>query len=198
VDFGELLGGIGTFDLLVILFFFAFFVLGYIQGTIRRLLGIASVLFSFLLAANLMGPLGGFLAQHWEQYPTQYSHMIAFGTIFLAAVIAFTVIIQGFYKTQPLFEKARFADELIGGVLGLLQAAILLGAVIIVLDSFYRIPGIPANFNELPGLRAFWTAMDASQTANVFRDTTIPVFFTAFGLFIPNALKVLYPGGGAG
>jgi uncharacterized membrane protein required for colicin V production len=39
------------------------FVLGFIQGTIRRVLGLASMLFSFLFAANLREPLGGYLAQ---------------------------------------------------------------------------------------------------------------------------------------
>ena len=68
--------------------------------------------------------------------------MVAFGTVFVAAAIAFALVIQGFYKPQPLFQKARFADEILGGVLGLLQAAIILGAVLIILDSFFRIPGI--------------------------------------------------------
>ena len=55
--------------------------------------------------------------------------MIAFGTVFVASAIAFALVIQGFYKPQPLFQKARFADEILGGILGLLQAAIILGAL---------------------------------------------------------------------
>ena len=48
MDFGEFLGGVGTVDLLIVLYFIGFFVLGFAQGTIRRLLGIGSILFSFL------------------------------------------------------------------------------------------------------------------------------------------------------
>ena len=51
-----------TVDLLLVLFFVGFFVLGFAQGTIRRLIGLASILFSFLFAANVAEPLGGFLA----------------------------------------------------------------------------------------------------------------------------------------
>ena len=49
---------INRFDLLVVLFCFGMFVLGFVQGTIRRVLGLASMLFSFLFAANLREPLG--------------------------------------------------------------------------------------------------------------------------------------------
>ena len=39
---------VNRFDLLVLLFAFGMFVLGFVQGTIRRVLGLASMLFSFL------------------------------------------------------------------------------------------------------------------------------------------------------
>lgn len=193
MNFGEFIAGFETFDLLVIVYFFAFFLLGFIQGTIRRVLGILSILFSFLLAANLRAPLGEFLAANWRQFPAEYSHMVGFGTVFIAAAIAFTIVIQSYYHPQPLFERQRFVDELLGGVLGLVQAALFLAAVIVILDSFFRVPGIPASPNELPLLREFWTALDGSETAVVFRETVIPLVYLLFGLFIPGALKVLYP-----
>lgn len=194
MDFGEFISGFETFDLLVVLYFAGFFVLGYFQGTIRRLLGIASILFSFLLAANLREPLGQFLASNWRQFPEQYSYMIGFGTVFIAGSIAFTVVIQGFYKTQPLFAKQRFADEILGGVLGLLQAAIFLGCLIIVLDSFFTVPGIPTSPNELPLIRDFWGAFNTSNTAGLFRDTIIPVFLTLTGPFVPFSIRQYFPG----
>ena len=54
-------------------------------------------------------------------------------------------------------------DEILGGLLGLVQAALIFGAVIIILDSFFLIPGIAADPQELPFLRDFWTALDASN-----------------------------------
>ena len=117
----------------------AFFVLGFAQGTIRRLLGIASILFSFFLAANLLEPLGDFLAENWTQFPASTATCIGFGIVFVASRSIFAIVIQSFYKPQPLFQKARFADEIIGGILGLVQAALILGVVLIILDSFFRI-----------------------------------------------------------
>lgn len=194
MDLGSFLGGIGTVDLLIALFFMGFFVLGFAQGTIRRLLGIASVLFSFLLAASLAEPLSEFLGSNWTQFPREYSYMIGFGTVYLASTVAFALVMQGFYKPQPLFQRARFADEIIGGILGLIEAGLIFGAVLVILDSFFRIPGIPTSPNELPLLRGFWGALDKTQFAQLFRDSLIPGFFTLTGLFIPAKIQAMYPG----
>src|SRR6185295_12328447 len=96
-------------------------------------------------------------------------------------------------KPQQLFQKARFADEILGGILGLVQAAIVFGAVLVILDSFFRIPGIPQDPQELPLLRDFWGGLDHTQFAILFRNTMIPAFFALIGLFVPDSIKALYP-----
>ena len=73
MDFVETLRSINVVDIVVILYLFGWFVLGYIQGTIRRLLGIASIVFSFFLSTIVSVLLGDFLAQNWKQYPPEYS-----------------------------------------------------------------------------------------------------------------------------
>jgi uncharacterized membrane protein required for colicin V production len=193
VDLGNFLDGISTVDLLIFLYFIGFFVLGFAQGTIRRLIGIASILFSFLFAANIAKPLGDYLGQNWTQFSKEYSLMIGFATVFFASAIAFALVAQGLYKSQPLFPKARFLDEIIGGILGLIEAALIFGAVLVILDSFFALPGIAADPQELPFLRDFWTALDGSNAAVLFRDTLIPGFFAVFGFLIPDWLEVLYP-----
>jgi uncharacterized membrane protein required for colicin V production len=192
VDIGGFLTSINKFDLLVLFLCFGMFVLGYIQGTIRRVLGIASMLFSFLFAANLRGPLGGYLAANWNQFPDEYAVMLGFGIVFVAATIAFTIVIQGFYHKQSLFQKATVADEIIGGVLGVVQALLLILCVIVILDSFFRIPTIPKTDGELPQLRSFYDFMNNSTTADIFRTRIIPGFINVFGLLIPTDLKAFY------
>ena len=192
MDFGEFLGGMSTVDLLLVLFFIGFFVLGFAQGAIRRVIGIGAIMFSFLLSANLFEPLGAFLASNWSQFSRQYSYMVGFGTVFLAAVIAFALVAQGWYKPQPLFAKARWADEILGGVLGLIEAGIILGATTIILGSFFLVPGIAQDPNELLGLRELWNALETSQIVDYFQSTLIPGFFTVFGLFIPDSIEVYY------
>lgn len=193
MNIGEFLGRIGVVDLLIVVYFIGFFVLGFAQGTIRRLIGIGGILLSFLFAANLADPLGKFLGDHWTQFPREYSYMLAFLGIFSVAAIILALVVQGYYKPQQLFKRARFADEILGGVLGVLQAAIIFGAVLIILDSFFRIPGVPPDPQELPFLRGFWGGLDNTQFAILFRNTLIPVVFALIGLLVPDALKARYP-----
>ena len=183
---------INRFDLLVVLFCFGMFVLGFVQGTIRRVLGLASMLFSFLFAANLREPLGGYLAENWNDYPDEYAVMLGFGIVFVAATIAFTVVIQGFYHKQALFQKASFADEVIGGLLGIVQALFLIGCIIIILDSFFLDPTIPKSDNEYPWIRSLFDLMNQSGFADLFRTRLIPGFITVFGLLIPTDIQAFY------
>jgi uncharacterized membrane protein required for colicin V production len=189
VNLGEFIGGIGT---VILLYFIGFFVLGFAQGTIRRLIGILSVLFSFLFAALLADPLGSFLGDHWTQFPRAYSYMIGFGTVFAASVIALALIVQSYYKPQQLFKKARFADEILGAFLGILQAALIFGAVLIIMDTFFLIPEVPPDPQELPFLRDFWGGLNDTQFALLFRTTLIPAIFVLIGLFIPENIKATY------
>lgn len=191
MDLSNLTSG-NRVDLLIFLFFMGFFVLGYGQGTIRRLIGIASILFSFLFAANIAQPLGDYLGANWTQFSPEYSRMLGFGTVFLAAAVAFALVTQGLYKNVPLFQNARFVDELIGGLLGIVQAGLIFGAVLIILDSFYRIPGIRSGGSEIGFLRDLWTQLDISTAAHIFRDTLFPAVFAVIGLLIPSNIKGLY------
>ena len=190
---GAFFSSAGAVDLVIILYFIGFFVLGFAQGTIRRVIGILSILFSFLFAATLSVPLGQFLADNWTQFVREYSYMIGFGTVFSASVIALALVVQSYYKPQQLFQKARFADEILGGILGLVQAAILFGAILIILDSFFLIPGIPPDPQELPFLRGFWISINDTQFATFFRSTLIPASFVLVGLFVPDRIKAFYP-----
>ena len=183
---------IDVVDVILILYFIGFFVLGFAQGTIRRLLGIGSILFSWFLAANLAEPLSGFLGRNWTQFPMEYSYMIGFLAVFLTSSIALALVAQGFYKPQPLFQKARFADEIIGGILGVVEAAIIFGAILVILDQFFLIPAMPVNPNELPFLRQIWEAIDPTQIAALFRDTLIPAFFALTGFLVPDEIEAPY------
>jgi uncharacterized membrane protein required for colicin V production len=191
VDFGEFSASLTIFDLLVGLFIFAFFIVGFMQGTIRRVLGIGSMVFSFLLAANLREPLGAFFAENWQQFSAEYSYMLAFLLVFAAATGVFSLLIQSFYTTQPLWEKYRLVDELIGGILGVLQAILFIAILVVILDSFFQVPGIPVSNGELPFIRDFWTFFDASLTAEIFREAILPIFFAIFGIFIPPEIQRL-------
>jgi uncharacterized membrane protein required for colicin V production len=198
VNVAEYIRSINPFDLVIVLILFAFFILGFIQGTIRRLIGLAAIVLSFILAANLREPLGDFLKANWRQFPADYAVMVGFGTVFVAAIIASTLVIQTYYHKIPLFRSNTVIDEMLGGLLGVVQGVLLLGAVIIILDSYFTLPG-RASDNELPVLRDVYEAYappgkPASATALIFRETLVPGFLAVTGPVLPNGLRAFYPG----
>ena len=191
MDIQAFLTSLNKFDLLIILAGFGMFVLGFIQGTIRRVLGLAAMLFSFLFAANLRDPLGNYLASEWNQFPDEYAMMLGFGIVFVVATVAFTLIIQGFYHKQALFKKNTVLDEVIGGLLGIVELALFVGCGIVILDSFFTL-NIAESSGELQFLRSIWNEMNTSTTAALFRDTLIPGFVAVFGFVLPDFIKVMY------
>lgn len=196
MDIPGTLRSIQTFDVLVVLGLFAMFILGFIQGVIRRLLGLGSILFSIVFAAQVRDLLGNFLATNWTHLPRQYSYVIGFLTVFVAASIAFSLVIQGFYKKQPLFEQTVVVDEILGGLLGIVQGLVIIGAFIVILDPYYRTPGLGVDADELAALRRLFEAYDGSETARIFRETLIPAAFSLAGGLFPQDVRIFFPTGG--
>lgn len=192
MDVIEFIEGLNLFDLIVVFFVAAFFVLGYIQGTLRRALGLAIALVSLLLALNLREPLGNWLAQYWTHVSPAYVYMLALGGSFLLIFILGSITVQTFYRKTTLFTKATVVDEAVGGILGAVQALLLVGALIIILDSYYAQPGSGTDPDELDILRDIYTFYNGSQVVELFRSSLIPLFFTLFGWIVPSELADRY------
>jgi uncharacterized membrane protein required for colicin V production len=192
VDVVEFIQGLNLFDILAAFFVAGFFVLGYIQGTLRRLLGLGIALVSLLLAMNLRDPLGSWLAQYWYQLPPQYVDMLAFGGSFVVIFVAASITAQTFYRKTTVFTKASAVDEVVGGILGVVEALLLIGTLILVFDSYYALPGIPPDPDEIDLFRTIFNFYDPSQIAGIFRDSLIPLFFALFGWIVPAELAELY------
>ena len=192
MDIVEFIQGLNLFDILVAFFVAGFFVVGYIQGTLRRLLGLAILLLSLLLALNLREPVGSWLAEYWYQLPVPYVYMLAFGGSFVVIYVAGSITVQTFYRKTQLFTKATAVDEIVGGILGAIQALLLVGTMILILDSYYTLPGIPPAPGEIGILRDIYGFYDSSQVAELYRSSLIPFFFLLFGWIAPADLVDRY------
>jgi len=189
----DILSRENLFDLLVFILLLAGFIVGYLQGAVRRLIGIVAVTFSLIVAAHLRSPLGDFLAGNWGQFPPGYSDMLAFGFLFVGMVIVFAIITQVYYERGPLLPRWRYADALLGGLLGVIQALLFIGALILILDSYFATPDLIVNAAEFTWLRDLDNAVGVSRTADLFRGTIWPAVFALIGFFIPEELRRLYP-----
>ena len=192
MDVVEFIKALNLFDLVVALFLFAMFILGYIQGAVRRVVGILTITFSFFLAAQLSVPLGSFLVKNWTYYPTEYSMMLGFLALFVAAVVAFFLIVQGTYSKTQILARHPIVDELLGGVLGVAQGLLVLMFLTIILDQYFLFAPSTAAVSEVPFLRPFWEAVNTSWFGALLHQTVIPNFISLVGFLLPTYVKATY------
>ena len=182
---------ITVFDLVIFLALLAMFVLGYAQGVVRRLLGIGAILFSLFLAAQLRQPVGEYLAHQWGAIAQSYSYMVAFGAVFVAAAVTISLGIQLSYRPAPLFNKYPVLDEILGGLLGVLEGFIILIAILLILDPHYTLPEVreTAVVGEFTFLRTIHGLLDDTVTADILRHTVIPAIFAVLGFLFPQDVR---------
>jgi uncharacterized membrane protein required for colicin V production len=182
---------IQPFDLVIFLALLAMFIVGYAQGVVRRLLGIAAILFSLILGAQLRLPLGTYLSNEWTTIVPSYSFMVAFGAVFLAASVTLSIGIQISYRPAPLFPRYPALDEFLGGLLGVLEGILILVAVLLILDPYYNDPAVKdtIGIGEFRLLRTLHEFLDPTLTASILRDNVIPAFLAIFGILMPQDVK---------
>jgi uncharacterized membrane protein required for colicin V production len=183
--------GIKQFDLVIVLALVAMFIVGYAQGTIRRLLGIAAIVFSLVLAAQVRQPLGEYLTHEWTSIAPEYSFMVAFGAVFVAAAVTLSIGIQITYRPAPLFKGYPVLDEIIGGLLGVVEGIIILIAILLILDPYYMQPQVSekAGVGEFGLLRTVHDYLDPTLTASILRHNVIPVLLGLFGFLFPQDVR---------
>ena len=95
-------------------------------------------------------------------------------------------------KPAPILAKYPIVDEILGGLLGIVQGLLIVGAGIAILDSFFRLP-IGISGQQIQFVKDVYDAVNASGSAVVFRDTLTPIFVTLVGPLLPSDLHSLYP-----
>jgi uncharacterized membrane protein required for colicin V production len=167
------------------------FFLGALQGAIRRLLGIASIVLAFLIAANSRDFVGGFFDSNWRQFNHDYNRMLAFLIVFgLSAAIA-TVLMQAFYKRVDINSNHPVVDDVVGGLVGVLEGLIVLLVLVVIFNS-YQPPLFPAS--DIPQVRDLQSALTQdSQIAMWLRDNGAPLVVHVFSPLLPSDIVRMYP-----
>ena len=193
MDIIKTVQAIGGTDMLVLLGLAAMFVLGFVQGIVRRLFGIAAMLVALVLAAQLRDPVGSFLAANWGQFPREYGYMVGFLAMFVAGVVGTTVAIQWFYRPAQLFRSYHLLEQVIAGLLGMVQGLVLIGAFLLISDPYYTTAGATEVGGELTVIRTVHAALADSATGEAFRHSLLPPFVAIAGWFLPAAVRDAFP-----
>jgi uncharacterized membrane protein required for colicin V production len=191
LDMVDFLNSVPIVDIVILLGFLAALLLGVMQGAIRRILGIVSIVLAFLVAANLRDTLGDYLAQNWRQFDLEYNRLLAFSIAFSVGVVISSVVIQGFYKRAEIYAKHPIVDDVVGGLLGLAQGILLLIVAVVIFDSSV-LPS--AQSGDVSQLRyAHDLIVNQSHIADAIRHAVAPSFVHIFSFLLPSDLVSLFP-----
>ncbi|MGA2512142.1 MAG: CvpA family protein [Candidatus Limnocylindrales bacterium] len=178
-------------DLAILLGLFAFVFIGVLEGAIRRLIGIAAILFAFLFAANLRDPVGSFLAQNWTQWDLGYNRLLAFVIIFVVLAVGASIATQGFYKRTNLLPDRPMVDDVVGGVLGLLEGVLLLMLLVVIFNSNILPAAGPGDLTLLRWGQDL--IVSQSHIASGIKSGLVPAFIHLLSGLLPSDLVSVFP-----
>jgi hypothetical protein len=117
--------------------------------------------------------------------------MVAFGAVFLAAAVTLSIGIQITYRPAPLFQRYPVLDEILGGLLGVLEGFIILVALVIILDPYYTQPKVreTVGIGEFTLLRTLFDFLDKSFVVDVVRHSVIPTIMAVVGFLFPQDVR---------
>lgn len=117
-------------DLLIVLILIASTLLGIKDGFFKKVFGVLGFWFGFVLATKYMGVVAGWLIS-WLDMDSDGAHIIGYGTIFTAVVVAVNLGYRWFGQTgkETLSPKSRIAGGVFGFAEGLVLASLLLLAM---------------------------------------------------------------------
>ena len=178
-------------DLALLLGLCLFLFLGVVQGAIRRLLGIASMVVAFILAASLRDPLGDYLSHNWTQFDLGYNKLLAFGIVFVAASVVASIAMQALYKRTDLSTDHPVVEDVIGGLLGLLQGLVLLTIGVIILGSYALPEPRPGDLTQVRDVQRM--LVQESHIGGTLRDRVAPPVVHILGPLLPSDVVSKFP-----
>jgi uncharacterized membrane protein required for colicin V production len=187
--FDDFFGSATLFDIVIVLVAMAMFVVGWFQGAIRQLIGIAAFVVAFLLAANLRDPLGDFLARNWTFWDRQFNLTLALLGLWIAFSVTLQIGIQAFYRRLVISSRLLILDEVLGGLLGAFQVFLVIALLTLTFDSYYLVTPRPVAFHDVEWARSFDALLKDSVLVGALRTALGAWLLTLLGPLLPADLK---------
>ena len=130
-------------DIIMIIVVAAFIVYGAVKGLVRLVLGSAAIALGVFLACWYHAPVEAAVSGWIKEAHVRF--FVAFGAVFLGTLLAFAIIVWFITRTLEA-TSLRWIDRLSGAALGLVIAALLLGAVLVPVTAF-----LPADSTVVGG-----------------------------------------------
>ena len=175
-------------DIGLLVFLALAFLLGVFRGAVRQLIALGAFLVTFVVAAYLRPPIADWLAGQQTQFTREYVEMMAFLLAFVVLFSFCLLIIEIGGNTIHLTSRVA-VDEILGGLLALGVAVLVLGALVIVLESYYAHP-IPGGA-EQELIRGLHLAFQRSAIIDALRHSLVPGLLALLGPLLPPQIRAI-------
>ena len=182
-------------DVVLVGFIGGFIAGGWRTGFLRRLAGLGFLALSFVLGAYLRQPIGALLSGVFPSVPEPYLEMIGYSIAVTGLTVAAHVVTGPFLSKVVVGGVSKKTDQVLGAVLGGVEAILILSIAIVILDTYF---GPHGRLGGDPGLGVFKQlaiAIDDSTTGQLLRQTTVPFVLAVLGPLLPKDVTSLIPGG---
>jgi uncharacterized membrane protein required for colicin V production len=177
-------------DLVLLLFIAGFVRTGWKSGFIRRLFGLVFLLISFIAGAYLRGPAGALVTTFLPKIPPQYAEMVGYSVAFSALLIGFNLFSGVILSRVAKTGLARRTDQLLGLVLGAVEAVLVVSAAIVILHTYTDPTAAKAGLGFLHDIRV---AVDDSTIGKLLENTTVPIVLLILGPLLPKDITSIVP-----
>jgi len=117
-------------DYILIILIIIGFILGYKDGLVRKLIGLAGLIAAIILAVNYSTELGNYLAPAFNN-ELYLAKIIAGIVIFLTTILLVSIIKR---LIHPVDKVNKFINQFLGGIAGALQVAFVLSVFLLLLN----------------------------------------------------------------
>lgn len=175
-------------DILLLILLALAFLLGVLRGAVRQLIAVGAWLVTFVVAAYLRPPVADWLATQQMQVSREYLEMLGFLIAFVVLFSICLLVIEIGGSTIQLTSRAQ-VDEILGGLLALGVAVLVLGALVIVLDSYYANPTPGGGEQEL--IRGLHLAFERSAIIDALHHSLVPGLLALLGPLLPSQIRAV-------
>jgi uncharacterized membrane protein required for colicin V production len=187
-DAVEFLNQLRPIDIFVVLCLAAGVFAGFTQGIIRTLLNCLVVLVAFVVASILRDPLYDVLT-FWRAFTPELRLEIVYLVLFVA------LLVGGWFAVRSIWQRSRLPipkslDEIGGGILGVLFAAMVITFLMVVMDAFFKTAPDAATAGA-GLLRSIYLALDESVLVDFFRTALLPTFGVVLSPLVPDDIAEL-------
>lgn len=119
-------------DLIIVIIALVGFILGFKDGFVRKIIGFIGFILAVILAINFASGLGKYMENAFgiEYY---LSELIAGTVIFIGTIVLFAVLKR---LIHPFDKVNNLVNQIVGGVIGLIQILFFLSAALYILNVF--------------------------------------------------------------